>query len=737
MLNFARPDCDRAVLGLPIALLIMSLTLPSQNQAQGASPLSTTSASSASPFTADLSHPMLTDWQGAYGGIPPFDNVRVADFTPAIQSAMDMYRADIRAIAENPEAPSFKNTLDALEVAGRPFQRVMTLYSVWSGTLNTSEFQLVEREVAPRLAAIRDEVTQNRPLFKRIEAIYNASDKSAWTAEQRRLAWYYHNQFVRSGARLDDSAQARVREINQELATLFTRFTQNLLADEEGHATVLDSEEELAGLPPAFRSSAAASANDQGHPGKWIVANTRSSAEPFLTYSDRRDLREKVWRNFIARGDHTGERDNKPIITKILSLRAERAKLLGYTTHAHWRLEDSMAATPERAMELMEAVWKPAVARVHEEVADMQKIADSEAAGIRIEPWDYRYYAEKVRKARYDLDQNAVKPYLELNRLRDGMFWIAEELLGLRFIEAADVPTCHPDVRVWEVRSKSDQHVGLFYFDPFARPGKRSGAWMSTYRRQERVDGNIATIVSNNCNFMEGAPGEPTLISWDDATTLLHEFGHALHGLCSDVTYPSLAGTSVARDYVELPSQLLERWLSTPEFLSKYARHHSTGEPIPQALVERIQRAAKFNQGFATTEFLASGLMDMLLHLAGDKFIDPAEFESTQLRALGMPSEIVMRHRLPQFAHVFASDGYSAGYYSYLWADTLTADAAEAFREAKGFYDTRVATRFLENVLSRGNTIDPAEGYRAFRGRDAGIEPLMRDRGFPMPGAQR
>jgi peptidyl-dipeptidase Dcp len=442
-------------------------------------------------------------------------------------------------------------------------------------------------------------------------------------------------------------------------------------------------------------------------------------------------LREKAWRLFISRGDNGGTTDNKAIITQILQLRAERANLLGYPTHAHWRLGNSMAKTPERTLELMEAVWRPAVARVQEEVADMQALADSEGANIKIEPWDYRYYAEKVRKARYDLDQNEVKEYLQLDQLRKAMFWVAGELFGLQFTQVYDVPVYQPDVLVWEVTDKAtDKHIGLWYFDAYARTGKQSGAWMNDYRSQQKMDKEITTIVTNNCNYVRGVNGEPTLISWDDATTLFHEFGHALHGLGSNVVYPSLSGTNVVRDYVEFPSQLLEHWLSTPEVLQRFALHYKTGQPIPDSLVKRIDNAATFNSGFETVEYLSSALMDMKLHLAGSQTIAPAVFEKETLDALGMPSEIVMRHRTPQFAHVFSSDGYSAGYYSYLWADVLTADAYEAFIEAGGPYDKALAKRLYETVFQTGNTIDPAESYRNFRGRDPKVEALMKKRGF-------
>ncbi len=394
-----------------------------------------------------------------------------------------------------------------------------------------------------------------------------------------------------------------------------------------------------------------------------------------------------------------------------------------------------MAKTPERAMALMEAVWTPAALRVKQEVVDMQVVADKEKAGIRIAPWDYRFYAEKVRKAKYDLDQNEVKPYLQLEKLREGMFWVAGQLFGFQFVPITDgsVAVYHPDVRVWEVKNASGAHVGLWYFDPYARPGKHSGAWMNEYRAQSRLDGDVPVIVSNNANFQKGSPGEPILISWDDARTLFHEFGHALHGLSSNVTYPSLAGTAVARDYVEFPSQLLERWLATPEVLAHYALHYQTGRPIPPELVKKIARSDAFNQGFTTVEYLASALVDMKLHLAGDGPIDPRSFERETLTSLGMPAEIVMRHRTPQFSHIFSGDAYSAGYYSYLWADTISADAFEAFREAGGPYDKAVAKRLSDDVLRAGNTVDPADGYRAFRGKDAGIGALLRKRGFPAP----
>jgi peptidyl-dipeptidase Dcp len=679
-------------------------------------------------------NPLLADWTGPYGGIPPFHQVRVQDFEPAMEAAMAQQMAEIDRIAANPAAPTFENTLAAMESAGSALDRVSTIYGVWSSTMNGPEFQAVERTMAPRLAAFSDRITQNEALFRRIEAVYNSPRKSSWTPEQQRLAWRYYTNFVRAGARLDATAKARLSQINQRLAGLYTNFGQNVLKDETDQFIVLRDTAELAGLPQSLRDAAAAAAGTRGMQGAWLINNTRSSIDPFLTYSTRRDLRERAWRMFVNRGEE-GATANHEIIREILKLRAERANLLGYPTHAHWRLENAMAATPERAMQLMEAVWTPAVARVRQEVADMQAVANAERAGITIEPWDYRFYAEKVRKERYDLDQNQVKPYLQLDKLREGMFWVAGELFNFAFRPVANVPVYHPDVSVYEVTDRaSGRHIGLWYFDPYARAGKRSGAWMNAYRNQERYNGEVTTIVSNNSNFVKGQPGEPVLISWDDATTLFHEFGHALHGLSSNVNYPSLSGTAVARDYVEFPSQLLEHWLSTPQVLQRFAVHYQTGEPIPQQLVDRIKRAATFNQGFGTVEYLASALIDMKLHLAGNADIDPRAFERETLAQMGMPREIVMRHRTPHFGHVFASDGYSAGYYSYLWSDVITADAAEAFLEAPGgLYDPGVARRLRESIFSIGNTIDPAEGYRRFRGRDPAVEALMRKRGFAPP----
>ncbi len=678
-------------------------------------------------------NPLLKEWKGNFGGVPPFDNVRVADFKLALDTAMAENLMEISKIASDSRVPNFENTFLALERAGKTLSRVQTIYDIWGSSMNTPEFQQIETEMAPILAGFYDKIIQNEKLFNRIEAVYRSPDKAKLSAEQQRLIWVYYTNFVAAGAKLSEASKKRMSEINQELAGLYTKFGQNQLADESDQYLVLANDSDLAGLPQSLKDAAAEEALSRKIQAIGVISNTRSSIDPFLTYSDPRDLREKAWKLFVSRGDNGDAHDNNEIIVNILKLRSERAKLLGYMSHAYLKLANTMAQTPENAISLMETVWKPAVLRVQEEVKDMQALALKEGKDIKIEPWDYRYYAEKVRKEKYDIDQNEVKEYLQLDKLREGMFWVAGKLFDFSFEPVKNIPVFHPDVQVWEVKNKkTGKHIGLWYFDAYAREGKRSGAWMNAYRNQQRVDGEISTIVSNNSNFVKGKPGEPVLISWDDATTLFHEFGHALHGLSSNVNYPSLSGTNVVRDYVEFPSQLLEHWLETPEVLQKFALHYKTGKPIPPVLVERLEKSSTFNQGFSTIEYLSSALIDMKIHMAKPEKVDPDKFERETLEDLGMPGELVMRHRLPHFGHVFSGDGYSAGYYSYLWSDVLTSDAFDAFVEAKGPYDKTVAARLQKYVFSVGNSIDPAEGYKSFRGREAKTEALMKQRGFPV-----
>ena len=681
---------------------------------------------------AAAGNPLLATWTGPHGGVPAFDKYKIEQFKPALMAAIEHSRGQLKGIALVKSVPTFDNTIAAFENSGRELTRVGAMFNVYTSTMSSKPMQAVEQELTPIYAAYSDEITQNGPLFNRIKTVYDARETSGLNPQQQRLTWRIYQNFARQGAALDQAAKTRLGAINQRLATLYTTFSQNELADEENYSILVEKEADLAGLPDSAISGAAQAAEEKGQKGKWLFTNTRSSMEPFITYVDNRALREKGWRMWMLRGDNGNANDNNAIITEILQLRAERAKLLGYPTHAHWITADQMAGTPDAAMDLMMKVWKPAVARVHEEVADMQKLADSEKAGITIEAWDYRYYSEKVRKAKYDLDQNEVKNYLQLDKIRDAMHWASGQIYGFKFTQVHDAPIVHPDVTVWEV-SREGKPVGLWYFDPYARAGKQSGAWMNEYRTQETFKGVILPIVSNNCNFVKGKPGEPVLVSWDDASTMFHEFGHALHGLNSAVAYPTLAGTNVARDFVEFPSQLNEHWLPTKEVLSQFAVHHKTGKPIPDELVAKIDKASTFNQGFGTVEYLASAIVDMKAHLAGDRKIDPKAFEKEVLAEIGMPKEMIMRHRMPHFGHIFAGDGYSAGYYDYIWADTLTADAAEAFKEAPGgFYDKATAKRLHDSIMSVGNTIDAGEAFRRFRGRDVDTKALMRDRGFPV-----
>lgn len=675
---------------------------------------------------------LQTPWTGPYGGVPPWNLVRPNEFVANFDAAIAAAEAEIETIANNANPPTFENTIVALETAGQTLTRLNALFGVHSSNLNVGAMPDVERAVVPKLSEHEDKIVQNSKLFARIAAVYESPQTKQLDKAQQRLVEDRYKQFVRQGAKLSTEDKERLSKINKRLASLFTDFSQNVLADEQGYVTWIEDKADLAGLPTSVIAGMSAAAKEKGQPDKWAITNTRSSMDPFLTYAENRGLREKIWRNYYSRGDNDDQHDNNAIITEILKLRAVRAKLLGYATHAHWRLEPQMAKKPEAAMELMLKVWPKAVARVAEEVADMQAIADAAGDKLTIEPWDYRYYAEKVRKQKYDLDFNEVKPYLQMEKLREGMMWAATKLYGFQFEQIHDVPVFHPDVRVWRVDDAQGKLVGLWYFDPYAREGKRSGAWMTDYRAQENIKEPITTLVSNNSNFVKTADGAPVLISWDDADTLFHEFGHALHGLCSKVRYPSQSGTSVARDYVEFPSQLNEHWLTTPEVLNQFALHYETGRPLPQELVNKIEKAATFNQGFQTVEYLASALIDMKLHLAGDVPIDPDAFERQTLKELGMPREIPMRHRTPHFMHIFSDDGYSAGYYSYLWSDALTADAADVFEEAGSYYDPIVAKRLHDHIMSVGDTIDPAEGFRSFRGRDVDTSALLRKRGFPV-----
>jgi peptidyl-dipeptidase Dcp len=676
--------------------------------------------------------PLLAPWTGAYGGVPAFDKARVREFKPTIEAGIAAQMREILAIANNPAAPTFSNTIVALEKAGRPLGRALSVFFVHSGNLSSPEFQKVEAEMSPKLAAAQDQITQNAKLFKRIDAVYNSPAKARLTPEQQRLIWVYWSSYSQAGAKLDPAQKAILSGYNQKLASLYTRFSQNQLADEGNYALVLDDKAQLAGLPQALIDAAAGDAADHGQKGKWRIANTRSAMEPFITSSTNRALREKGWQMWAMRGDNGNANDNNATVVEILQLRVKKAKLLGYPTYAHWHLADTMAKTPEAALALSMQAWAPAVAQVHRDVAEMQKIVDAEGGGFKIQPWDYRFYAEKVRKANYDLDMGEVKPYLQLENIREAMFAAAGRLFGYSFTKVSGVPVFHKDVTVYQVKGRDGKNVGLWYFDPYARAGKNSGAWMVPYRAQSRFDGEVPTLVSNNSNFIPGGTGAPTTISWDDMRTMFHEFGHALHGLSSNVTYPSISGTNTARDFVEFPSQVYENWFETPEVMQSLV--NAKGEHIPAALLEKINKARNFNQAFRVVEAQASAILDMKIHLAGDSVTDPRAFEKSALAEIGMPSEMIMRHRIPQFGHIFSGEGYAAGYYGYLWAEVLGADAYQAFVEAGNPYDPATAKRFHETVLSVGNSVDPAQAFRNFRGRDPKVDAWLRAKGFPVTG---
>ncbi|MCP4882207.1 MAG: M3 family metallopeptidase [Flavobacteriales bacterium] len=676
---------------------------------------------------------LLKQWTGPYGGIPAFDQMKVEDVKSAMIRGMELNVKEIEAIADNKEAPTFENTIVEMERSGEALDRGFTYYGIFSSNMSSPEFREVQRELAPMFSEFRSKITQNEKLFKRVKALYDSSQVHPHDDDQQRVLELVYKSFEMNGAELDSIKKKRYAAINKELSGLYTKFSNNVLHDEENYITYL-SKDQLGGLAEGFVKSAAKIATDKGQEGKYAITNTRSSMDPFLTYSTERDIRKIVWTNYYSRGDNGDEYDNKELISEILKLRRERVELLGYKNYAEWRLQDRMAKTPENAMGLMEAVWPAAIARVAEEVEDMQAVADKNGDQIKIEPWDYRFYAEKVRQAKYDLDSDEVKQYLQLDKLTDAMHYVAGRLFNYNFtpVPEGSVPVFQEDVKVWEVTDKdTGENIGLWYLDPYARQGKRSGAWANTYRSHTTFDGDKNVLASNNSNFIKPAPGEALLVSWDDATTFFHEFGHALHFFSSNVKYPTLNGG--VRDYTEFQSQLLERWLSTDEVIDEFLVHNETGQPMPKELVAKIKKASTFNQGFSTTEYLASALMDMKFHLADPENIDVDKFERETLAELNMPEELPMRHRTPHFGHVFSGEGYATAYYGYMWADVLTADAAEAFSEAPdGFYDKEVAEKLVKYLFAPRNSIDPADAYRMFRGRDAKIEALMRDRGFPV-----
>jgi peptidyl-dipeptidase Dcp len=675
-------------------------------------------------------NPLLRPWTGPHG-LPPFESITTDHFKPAFEAALAEQTAEVAAIADAPEAPSFANTVEAMERSGLALKRVGGVFFNLAGSHTNDAIQAIEREMAPVLAKHRNSIFMNEKLFRRVDDLYRQRDTLGLNAEQARVLDRYHTIFVRAGARLGPDEKKRLAAITERLASLGTQFSQNVLADEKSYRLVLDGEADLAGLPSFLIEAAAQAAEDAGLEGKHVITLSRSSIEPFLQFSSRRDLREQAFKAWAARGDTGGATDNKAIIAEMVALRAERAKLLGYETFAEFKLADTMAKTPEAVLKLLNEVWTPARGRAQEERDALQAQAQAQGDNIEIAPWDWRYYAEQVRIKQHNLDEATIKPYFQLDRIIAAAFDTAHRLFGLSFEELKDFPRYHPDIRAWRVTGSDSAPVGIFIGDYFARSSKRSGAWMSAFRSQERLTGDIRPVIVNVMNFAKGGAGEPSLLSFDDARTLFHEFGHALHGLLSNVTYPLLAGTSVSTDFVELPSQLYEHWLSQPDILRRYATHYRTGEPIPEELLQRLMAARNFNQGFATVEYLASAFVDIDLHRLTDPgSLDAASFEKEALDRIGMPREIIMRHRTPHFTHVFAGDGYSSGYYSYLWSEVLDADAFNAFEETGDAFDRQTAEKLKHFIYSAGNLRDPAEAYTAFRGRLPTPEALLAKRGL-------
>ncbi|MDB5636892.1 MAG: peptidase [Bradyrhizobium sp.] len=679
-------------------------------------------------------NPLLKAWQTPFE-TPPFSEIAPEHFLPAFEQAFADHAGEIVAIEHDPATPDFANTITALERSGKLLSKVSAVfYDLVSAHSNPALLE-IDKEVSLRMARHWNPIMMNAVLFGRIALLHENRATLALTGEEMRLLERTYTRFHRSGAGLDDAAKARMAEINERLAHLGTTFSHHLLGDEQEWFMEL-GEADFDGLPDSFVPAARAAASERGMEGKAIVTLSRSSVEPFLKSSNRRDLREKVYKAFIARGDNDNANDNNAAIVEILQLREESARLLGFPTFAAYRLEDSMAKTPEAVRGLLERVWKPARARALADRDALQALAAEEGGNFSLAPWDWRYYAEKLRQRRANFDDAAIKPYLSLDRMIEAAFDCATRLFGVSFAERKDIPVWHPDVRVWEVSDSAGRHKALFYGDYFARPSKRSGAWMTSLRDQQKLDGDIAPLILNVCNFSKGADGQPSLLSPDDARTLFHEFGHGLHGMLSNVTYPSLSGTSVFTDFVELPSQLYEHWQEQPEVLRQFARHYQTDEPLPDDLLQRFLAARKFNQGFATVEFVSSALIDLEFHTQPASAIpDVRAFERTELEKIGMPAEIAMRHRPQQFGHIFSGDHYASGYYSYMWSEVMDADAFGAFEEAGNIFDPEVAKRLHDDIYSSGGSRDPEDAYVAFRGREPEPDALLRRRGLLEPEA--
>jgi len=683
---------------------------------------------SATSSSSDLQNPLLATWSGEFE-LPPFAAIKAEHFRPAFDRALAEHRAEIDAIAQNGADPSFENTIAALEKGGRGLERVANVFFVLAGADTSDDIEEIEREVSPMLARHNNALYLNPALYSRIASLYGRRDSLSLSPEQARVLERYHTRFVRAGGALEKPAQDRLAAINERLASLGTQFAQNVLADEKSFTMILD-EGDLAGLPDFARAAARADAEERGQPGKYAITLARSSVESFLQFSSRRDLRERAFHTWIRRGENGGATDNRTLIAEMVALRGERAKLLGFATFSDYRLDDQMAKTPAAARKLLDEVWDRARTKAAGERDALQALIAQEGGNFALAPHDWRYYTEKLRKAKYDLDEAEIKPYFQLDKMIEAAFETAGRLFGLSF-KPVDMPLYNPDARAWDVTDAQNRHVALFIGDYFARQSKHSGAWMTSLRDQERLSGDIRPIVLNVCNFSKPSAREPALLSFDDARTLFHEFGHALHGMLSNVTYPLLSGTAVPNDFVELPSQLYEHWLEVPEILQRYARHFRTGEPMPKALLDRLLATLTFNQGFDTVEYTACALVDLDLHSLQDASgLDVSDFERKDLERIAMPAEIVMRHRLPHFQHLFSGGGYAAGYYSYLWSEVLDADAFAAFEETGNAFDPATAKRLRDFVYSAGNLRDPSEAYTAFRGRLPTVDALLKKRGL-------
>lgn len=670
-----------------------------------------------------MSNPFFSPWLTPHE-VPPFDQIEPAHFLPAYHEGIRLHQSEIAALAANPDPPTFSNTIEALERAGAFLTRVADVFNNLNSSHTNPELQAIAREVAPLMANHRSEIMLNAALFARVDAVH--SQHPQLLPQPLRLLEQTHKHFVRAGARLAPEAKSRLAAIDQSLASLTNHFEQNLLADTAAYELVLTDESDLVGLPDSLRATAL-------RDGHWVITLQRSSIEPFLQLSARRDLREIAFRAWAARGDNNNQYDNKALIAQIVQLRRERAQLLGYPHYAAYSLADTMAKTPAAARALLDQLWQPALAAAQRETAELTAALAAEGIDTPpLEAWDWRYYAEKVRLAKYDLDEEQLKPYFPLDQMIEAAFWVAGQLFGISFTERPGLPVYHPDVRAWQVSNLAGAPVGIFYGDYYARPSKRSGAWMNSFRDQQRLTAEVTPIVTNNLNFNKPPTGLPTLLSYDDATTLFHEFGHALHGLLSNVTYPSLSGTNVVRDWVEMPSQIYEHWLSEPAVLERFARHYETNQPLPAELIAKRKAAQNFNQGFAMIEYLASSYVDLEWHLLEDATPrDVRSSETAWLAQIGLPREIIMRHRSPHFAHIFGSPtGYAAGYYSYRWSAVLDADAFAAFEEKGDAFHPEVAAALLRHIYAAGGTADPMELYQAFRGREPNSDALMRSLGF-------